>query len=357
MEAGSGGSTPQTQHESGASQDKLGRAAAEAERLTRFYETLVSNTPDLVYAFALDYTFVYANRALLAMWGRSLEDAVGKRLIEVGYEPWHADMHEREIDGIVATGQPVRGEVGFPHATLGWRVYDYILSPVFDAGGAVEWISGITRDITEIKRAEEHLTLLVNELNHRVKNTLATIQSIAAQTFRGDAAAPDARAAFEARLIALSDVHTVLTATNWEGASLREIAGRALAPFRGTGGDPERFAVEGPNVQLRPQVALALAMAFHELASNAVKYGALSTDSGRVTLHWAVDEDRLRLAWRENGGPEVSPPVGTGFGSRLIERGLARELNGEVRLDYPPAGILCTMDIPLPTEGEPDAAR
>lgn len=350
MQAGSFGGTPQRQHESVILQGEP-EHAAEAERLTRFYETLVSNTPDLIYGFALDYTFVYANRALLEMWGRSLDDAVGKRLIEVGYEPWHAEMHEREIDQIVATGQPVRGEVGFPHATLGWRVYDYILSPVFDAHGNVEWISGTTRDITDIKRAEEHLKLLINELNHRVKNTLATIQSIAAQTFRGDAADAKARAAFEARLIALSEVHTVLTATNWKSANLREIAGLALAPFRSSAGGPERFLVDGADVRLRPQAALALAMAFHELASNAVKYGALSTNRGRVTLGWTLDEGRLRITWSESGGPGVSRPTNTGFGSRLIERGLARELDGEVHLDYRPTGVVCTMDIPAPSDG------
>ncbi len=266
-------------------------------------------------------------------------------------------MHEREIDQVVATKQPVRGEVGFPHATLGWRIYDYILTPVFDAEGNVEWVSGTTRDITDIKRAEDHLKLLVNELNHRVKNTLATIQSIAAQTFRGDGASAQARAAFEARLIALSEVHTVLTATNWEGANLREIASRALAPFRSSAGQPERFGADGADVRLRPQAALALAMAFHELASNAVKYGALSTERGRVTLGWALDDGRLRIAWSENGGPGVSQPASTGFGTRLIEQGLARELDGEVHLDYRPTGVVCTMDIPAPVEGESGAAR
>ncbi|HTM96734.1 MAG TPA: HWE histidine kinase domain-containing protein [Croceibacterium sp.] len=346
MHAGSGGGTPRNQHES-----------TGTEGLTRLYEALMSSTPDLVYGFGLDYTFVYANKALLAMWGRSLEESVGKRLIEVGYEPWHAELHEREIDQVVATKRPVRGEIGFPHATLGWRVYDYIFTPVFDADGNVEWVSGTTRDITDIKRAEDHLKLLVNELNHRVKNTLATIQSIAAQTFRGDGASVQARAAFEARLIALSEVHTVLTATNWEGANLREIAGRALGPFRGSSGQPQQFAADGPDVWLRPQAALAVAMAFHELASNAVKYGALSNDRGRVTIGWAVDDGRLRITWSEHGGPDVSPPSSTGFGSRLIERGLARELDGEVRLEYRPTGVVCNMDIPAPVEGEPGAAR
>jgi len=357
MQVGSSGGTPRTLYEIAEASGISAHLAGEAARRSRVYETLVSNTPDLVYAFALDYTFLYANKALLTMWGRTLKESVGKRLTELGYPQWHADMHEREIDHIVATKEIVRGEVGFPHATLGWRIYDYILTPVLDADGNVEWIAGTTRDITDIKRAEEHLRLMVNELNHRVKNTLATIQSLAAQTFRGDAADERARNAFEARLIALSNAHTVLTATNWEGANLRDIAGRALAPFCNGHGEPDRFAVDGADVQLHPQMALALAMAFHELASNAIKYGALSTIEGHVALHWTVAGGRLRITWQETGGPPVSAPASTGFGSRLIERGLARELGGPVTLNFQPTGIVCTMDIPAPTDGEQGPAR
>lgn len=125
-----------------------------AETLQRMYESITSNTPDLIYVFALDYTFTYANRALLEMWGKTWDEAIGKNLLENGYEPWHAEMHEREIDAIVETGKPVRGEVSFPHALLGKRIYDYILTPVFDASGKVVSVSGTTRDVTE-HRAQE----------------------------------------------------------------------------------------------------------------------------------------------------------------------------------------------------------
>lgn len=324
--------------------DALASVTDELERQKHFYESLISATPDLVYAFDLDYTFRFANRALLEMWGRTLEDSVGKRLIEVGYEPWHAEMHEREIDTVVATKQGVRGEVGFRHATLGWRTYDYIFMPMFDAAGEVESIAGMTRDITDMKRTEEHLQLLVNELNHRVKNTLATIQSIAGQTFRGDAATPEARAAFEGRLIALSDVHTVLTRTNWEGANLSEIVAEALSPFTDNA-IPNRLAARGPDQRLPPQSSLALAMALHELASNAVKYGAWSNSVGKVDILWQRHEDRLRLEWREHDGPPVSPPTRRGFGTRLLLSGLARELGGEVQLDYLEQGLACTIEM------------
>ena len=324
-------------------QDALARMSEELDTQRRFYEGLISATPDLVYAFGLDYRFTFANRALLNMWGRSLKDSVGKSLIEIGYEPWHAEMHEREIDQVIATKQGIRGEVGFPHAELGWRTYDYIFMPMFDAAGEVEAIAGTTRDITDIKRAEEHLKLLVNELNHRVKNTLATIQSIAAQTFRGDAATPEARAAFEGRLIALSNVHTVLTRTNWEGASLSEIVAQSLAPFVDAAA-PGRLVTEGPDQQLRPQVSLALAMALHELASNAVEYGAWSNADGKVRVSWGREAGRLRLEWREQDGPPVTPPTRRGFGTRLLQGGLARELEGEVTFDYRAEGLIGTIE-------------
>ena len=150
----------------GAASDISQRKSAleHAERLQQMYETITSNTPDLIYVFALDYTFTYANRALLEMWGKTWDDAIGKSLLENGYEPWHAQMHEREIDAIIATGKPVRGEVSFPHATLGKRVYDYILMPVFDALGKVTAVSGTTRDVTEHRQQEREKLRLSHDL-------------------------------------------------------------------------------------------------------------------------------------------------------------------------------------------------
>lgn len=313
----------------------------------RLYEALISNTPDLVYAFDLNYRFTFANRALLRMWGRTLEDSVGKSLIEIGYEPWHAEMHEREIDQVIATKEAIRGEVGFPHASLGWRVYDYIFSPVLNEDGEVEWIAGTTRDITEMKRAKDHLQLVLNELNHRVKNTLANIQSIASQTFRSDAPKKQSYQDFEARLIGLSNAHNILTRTNWESAGLLELANIAVSPFRVDVSDKPRVRISGGDVALQPQVALAVSMAFHELASNAVKYGALSTKDGVVDISWSIEDGHLTIRWQESEGPEVVPPERRGFGSRLIERGLARELNGFVKLDFDPAGVVCLIGFPL----------
>jgi PAS domain S-box-containing protein len=134
---------------------RIEEAQHESERQKRLYEAITGSTPDLIYVFDLNYRFIYANPALLGMWGCSWEESAGKRLLEIGYEPWHAEMHERELDRVVATKQIVRGEVSFPHATLGRRIYDYIFVPVLNAHGEVEAVAGTTRDITDLKRAEE----------------------------------------------------------------------------------------------------------------------------------------------------------------------------------------------------------
>jgi PAS domain S-box-containing protein len=211
------------------------------------------------------------------------------------------------------------------------------------------------REIAERRAAEEHRELLINELNHRVKNTLATVQSIAAQTLRTGAIEAEVRERLDARLMALSDAHNLLTEHNWEGATLDEVVRIALRPHRTEGDYRDRFSAEGPIVNLLPKTALAIAMAFHELATNALKYGALSNEGGRVRIRWDVISDagqpRLRVVWTESGGPSVTPPSRTGFGTRLIERGLAAELGGSVSLSYPPTGVVCTVDTPMPSTG------
>ncbi len=217
------------------------------------------------------------------------------------------------------------------------------------AGGAPSRLFGVVLDITERKRWEEHLQLLIHELNHRVKNTLATVQSIAFQTLRNATTAEEAREAMEARLFALSRAHNVLTKENWEGAELGEIVAQAMEPYEGYGTD--RLHWRGPQVRLSPRMALALAMALQELATNAVKYGALSNTTGEIRIVWNVDANtspaRLHLQWEETGGPPVEVPTRRGFGTRLIERSLAHELDGDVRIGFARAGVTCTVDAPL----------
>lgn len=167
-------------------EEALIQAKAQSEQQKRLYETITSSTPDLLYVFDLDYRFTYANKALLNMWGKTWEDSIGKRLLENGYEPWHAEMHEREIDQIKKTKLPIRGEVSFPHATLGSRVYDYIFTPVFNEHGDVEAIAGATRDVTDRKRWEESLessSKALQAINEELENTnhelAATLEEVA----------------------------------------------------------------------------------------------------------------------------------------------------------------------------------
>jgi two-component sensor histidine kinase len=217
---------------------------------------------------------------------------------------------------------------------------------------------GVFADVTERRRAEKRQQLLINELNHRVKNTLATIQSIATQTLR---TAPDltrAREAFESRLVALAAAHDVLTAQSWNGALLSDVAKAAMAPFESA--IRPRIRASGPPVWLNAQHALALTLALHELATNASKYGALSTNEGLVTIIWRQTADgELTLAWTEEGGPRVSTPGRPGFGSRLLQRGLAHELRGEVTSTFAPEGVRCMIRCRLadaPIEPKPEFA-
>ena len=251
--------------------------------------------------------------------------------------------------------RPLDIEFAIRHAKSGeirWqRIVD---APRRLPGGAIVW-DGIQIDITQQKRAEDHLRLLLNELNHRVKNTLATVQSLAAQSFRGlgpggGQDAPAACATFEARLFALARGHDVLTRENWEGAGINEIVTQALAPYRDLpGGD--RLSIDWRDLRVSPPMALSLSMALHELCTNAAKYGAMAVPGGRVHITWTTLKaggcDRLAMRWQERGGPPVAAPSRKGFGTRLIEDGLARELNGEVRLIYEPEGLVCTIDVPL----------
>jgi PAS domain S-box-containing protein len=207
-----------------------------------------------------------------------------------------------------------------------------------------ERVIGVVLDITERKRAESRQDLLINELNHRVKNTLATVQSLARQTFRGDTSGDGASRAFETRLLALSRANDLLTRQNWTGASLGEIVDQALAPYAESGTD--RVVITGPEVVLPPNMSVSLALALGELCTNAAKYGALSVPTGRVSISWSLEPQAplLKLSWTERGGPTVRVPERRGFGSRLIERLLAQDLDGEVHLAFEPQGVTCTIE-------------
>lgn len=222
------------------------------------------------------------------------------------------------------------------------------VSLTHDEAGQPLHLVKLIHNISERKVAERRQRLLIDEINHRVKNTLATVQSFASQSLRDTTSIAEGRAAFEARLIALSKSYDVLTRQHWEGADLTDVVNGALAPYRARSA-PGRFRIEGEKLQLRPRAVLALSLAFHELATNAVKYGALSNDSGVVSIDWRVEShsQRFELRWRESGGPAVQPPARRGFGSRLVERGLAHDIAGEASLSFTETGVVCAIDAPL----------
>ena len=254
-------------------------------------------------------------------------------------------LHECEIDRAFPEHARMQGEEVFIHKKGHFYPVAFTASPIRD--DAVRTIGTIieVRDITDRKRAQERQSLLVDELNHRVKNTLAAIQSIARQTF---AEAPaEMREMFGSRLVALSKAHNILTDSSWSAAPISSVIRSAIEPF-----GSERFHVSGEDLELHPKAAVSLSMGFHELCTNAVKYGALSNMDGRVVLTWSVETEHpskvLSIVWREEGGPRVAVPEREGFGFRLLERQIALEFDGRTDFDLRPEGLVCRMVLTLP---------
>jgi two-component sensor histidine kinase len=211
-------------------------------------------------------------------------------------------------------------------------------NPYFGPDGQFLGLIGSVADIHDLKLAEERRQLLINELNHRVKNTLATVQALARQAAKPGLAADGVWSAFEARLLSLASAHSLLTTNSWSGAKLPDVVDHALGHW-----GRQQVDIQGPEVWLTPHQALSLSIAFHELTTNAVKYGALSEPDGRVAITWRRVGSTINLTWRESGGPPVTSPKRRGFGSRLLERSLAHELQGQVALKFAPEGVRCDI--------------
>jgi PAS domain S-box-containing protein len=261
--------------------------------------------------------------------------------------PDDRDRRQDEIQRAIASGEDLEVEYRILGADDEVRWLMARGRATYEDGRPVR-ISGVSLDITERKAAEARQKLLLAEVDHRAKNTLASVQSIAMQTLRHVQDPSTFAETFVARIHALSRAHELLTASAWEGADLMEVIRRTVGVHL-PDGEQGRVAMAGPPVRLGPNAAVTINMAFHELATNASKYGALATAHGRVDVTWSLDADAREIVvdWRETGGPVVTPPTRRGFGSRLLEQGLPRELSGEVDLRFLPEGLRCAIRLPL----------
>jgi len=296
-----------------------------------------------------DNPIVFANDSFLSLTGFNRTEILGRSfnsLLARGADPDATARVSAACKGSPDTDPEVhyRRKDG----TDFWA--SVFVSPVMDKNGEVVQHFFSFVDLTKHKRAQAHDDMLINELNHRVKNTLATVQSIVWQALRKSTDAKVIGDSVQGRLSALSRSHDLLTRENWTGGGLLDIVIDALEPFGVSGALAERLVISGDNIRLSPKVTLALGIAFNELGTNAMKYGAFSNEAGSIEVTWTAvpspNGDRLILNWKEKGGPPVSPPARKGFGLQVIERGLAQELDGSVILDFQATGLICTLDFP-----------
>ena len=324
------------------------RIAADRARLAESearFRAMANSAPAPVWVMDAEGGVEFVNQAFADLLGRPVEGLT--------HDGWISLLHPDDLERIKAARAigpiSVRSgdwEARFRFANGEYRWLRTASRPRLDDAGLFQGFIGIATDVTDALRAEERQRLLINELNHRVKNTLATIQSLARQTLRPGVTVEEGRERLTERLLALSAAHNVLTRENWESADLRQIVGEAVRPYEDDGGG--RIAVEGDSARVAPNVALAVSMALNELATNAVKYGALSIPQGQVQLTWVqpAPGGTLLLEWRERDGPAVSAPTARGFGSRLLAS-LTTELGEPAEIAFNPDGLVCRLRIPV----------
>ena len=323
--------------------DALERDRALAENEHRLHE-LLQTLPAAIYTTDLEGRITFYNDAAIAFAGR--RPSIGEKWCVTWrlYRPDGSYLpHDQcPMAMTLKEGRAVRGVEAIAERPDGTRVwFTPFPTPLTDAKGRMVGAVNMLVDITARKEAEQQQKLLVDEVNHRAKNTLATVQSLIAQTMRSDI--DDFRRTLQARVQALSRAQDQLSRRNWNDADFGEVVRAGLAPYLGE----RRISLAGEAVSLAPRAALLLSMAFHELGTNAARHGALSLPGGRVDLTWSVDGTTLRVLWREQGGPPVRVPAQPGFGLRVIERGIETELRGRVAIEFAPAGVCCAIDIPL----------
>ena len=312
------------------------------EQQLGFLASIVQSSDDAIVSKNLDGIITSWNKGAERLFGYTAEEAVSQPITIV--IPHDRQDEERKILTRVRRGERIEHFETIrqrKHGSLIW--VSLTISPIKNAEGRIIGASKIARDITEQKRASDQIATLAREAEHRSKNLLANVQAMV-NLSQADAVA-DLKKAVEGRIQALANVHSLFVATRWIGAELSTIATQELAPYSGTG--EKRVRIDGPQVLLDPNTAQAVAVALHELATNAAKYGALSRANGQVELKWSHEASgRLNLRWMETGGPTVRPPTRTGFGGRVIEQMIV-QLKGESRFDWRTEGLVCEITVPV----------
>ena len=316
------------------------------ERLATTYESALAGIAEV----DASGRFLRVNEAFSRITGYSREELLERDIFAITHPddvPVERDRFARQVAGETAQYLNERRCIR-KDGQLIW--VEVMSAAVQRPDGRFAYAVRTMQDVTERKLAEEQKKLLLDELNHRVKNTLATVQALAAHTARSATSAEDFRRRFEPRLLALSAAHDRLTSNDWRGCRLADIASGELSAH---GAEDPQVSAEGPDIVLQPRACLSLSMALHELATNAVKYGALSGPEGHVEVRWSVSRGHksspmnLTLEWKESGGPPVTPPNMEGFGSRLL-RVTATELGAQMETDFAPSGLVWKLNMPLP---------
>jgi len=338
------------------------RAAREREQQIRMrLEIALSAADQGVWDWDLTTNeMVYSDRAK-EIYGLPIDEPV---TFEVIRDATHPDdlkrtipLLERAIDPAIRDRSSYEYRILRPDGTICWALAygEAVFEGEPGREKAVRY-AGTIQDITHRKAAERHQKILIAELNHRVKNVLAIVQALAHQTFK-DRVPESLANAFSGRLSALAAAHSILTKSKWEAAKVKDLAEAVLQPHLG---DRQRISLDGDDSSVPPQLAVNIAMALHELSTNAVKYGALSHSDGRVELRWQVaqhSEPRLHLEWREHDGPPVEEPMREGFGTRMLKRIVTSELKGKVKLDFSPDGLDCSIEVPVQAQSGLTAAE
>lgn len=302
--------------------------------------------PDLMFATDFDGRLLYANKAFMDLTGGSREDLIGK---PVPLESWNGPSGQTDADArkVIDIGETIEFEESWPGPDGAPMYFRAIRSPLRDANGSVIGVVGISSDMTARRAAEERERLLAREVDHRARNLLAVVQSLVQLTRAPDMATY--AKAIKGRIHALARAHGLLSSSRWEGAALDVLVNEELAPYRGLGAG--RVDAHGPPVLLRPDAAQAIALALHELATNAAKHGALSADKGHLAVDWWLapasgGRDELVLRWVEERGPQVTLPKRKGFGSTVLQASVERQLRGRVVLDWRPEGLIVEIALP-----------